>query len=95
MNVSYIVRRSWLSEGHLFRYVVFVLWVLIIFDMDMCIIVNISVSVISFWRLIRVLYFKNMHIEDVHVDEFSKIVLEALIWNQEVDPGWHLLGLYG
>jgi hypothetical protein len=35
--------------------------------------------------------FRNIHVEDVHIDHFDKIVSRALIWNQQDDPSGHLI----
>jgi hypothetical protein len=38
--------------------------------------------------------FQNMHI-DVHINQFSKIVSRALIWNQQGNFNGHFVGLVG
>jgi hypothetical protein len=34
-----------------------------------------------------------MHIGDVHIDQFGKIVSKAVVWNQKDKPSGHLIGL--
>jgi hypothetical protein len=36
---------------------------------------------------------ENPHVECVHINEFSNILLRALIWNQGDMPDGHLMGL--
>jgi hypothetical protein len=38
--------------------------------------------------------FQNMHVEDVCIDHFSKIISRALIKNQKDNPIGHYIGLY-
>jgi bifunctional DNase/RNase len=38
--------------------------------------------------------FQNIHVKTVIIDQFSKTVYIAVIWNQQDNPGGHFVGLH-
>jgi hypothetical protein len=46
-------------------------------------------------KIWKIFSFQNRHLEDVHIDKYSKIMSKSsLIWNQQHNPNEHLINIY-